>query len=100
MSDHNLNTAVRGPASPRLPGGLRDDRFISNGSILPGIARPRGDRLVSVVAILAGRDHPEVFDRISAIPLALIDFVMSFFLNDQGTERGCPFGSAARRHSR
>lgn len=61
---------------------FQDIIFTVNGSILPRIARRLGViALVSVVAILAARDHPGIFARISAIPFTLIGIALSVFMS-------------------
>ncbi|MAC57329.1 MAG: bestrophin [Novosphingobium sp.] len=61
---------------------LRDVLTTINGSILPRIGRRLGTiALVSVIAILAAKDHPGIFARISAMPFTLIGIALSVFMS-------------------
>ena len=62
--------------------GLFDILFAVNGSILPRIARRLAViAFVSVVAILAAREHPGIFAKISTIPFTLIGIALSVFMS-------------------
>ncbi|MCG2841536.1 bestrophin family protein [Sandaracinobacter sp. RS1-74] len=62
--------------------GLREILFALNGSILPRIAgRLATIAAVSLIAILAARQHPGVFGEISAIPFTLIGIALSIFMS-------------------
>jgi putative membrane protein len=61
---------------------FQDILFTVNGSILPRIARRLVViALVSIVAIIAARDHPGIFARISAMPFTLIGIALSVFMS-------------------
>ncbi|MCI4589113.1 bestrophin family protein [Sphingobium sp. BYY-5] len=61
---------------------LKDVLTAIHGSILPRIARRLGTiALVSVIAILAAKDHPGIFARISAMPFTLIGIALSVFMS-------------------
>lgn len=61
---------------------LRDILVTVNGSILPRILpRLATIALVSAIAVLAAREHPGIFARISAIPFTLIGIALSVFMS-------------------
>jgi putative membrane protein len=61
---------------------FKDIVFTINGSILPRImGRLATIALVSAIAILAAREHPGIFARISAIPFTLIGIALSVFMS-------------------
>lgn len=61
---------------------IRDIIFAVNGSILPRIARRLAMiAVVSVIAILAAREHPGIFAKISTIPFTLIGIALSVFMS-------------------
>jgi len=61
---------------------FKDILFTVNGSILPRIlGRLTTIAFVSLVAVLAAREHPGIFARISAIPFTLIGIALSVFMS-------------------
>lgn len=61
---------------------IRDIIFAVNGSILSRIARRLAMiAVVSVIAILAAREHPGIFAKISTIPFTLIGIALSVFMS-------------------
>lgn len=61
---------------------FRDIAFAVNGSILPRIAPHLiAIAFISALAILAAREHPGIFARISTIPFTLIGIALSVFMS-------------------
>ncbi|KSV66787.1 swarming motility protein YneE [Sinorhizobium sp. GL2] len=61
---------------------FKDIIFAINGSILPWIAwRLVAMAILSVIAVLAAREHPGIFAQISAIPFTLTGIALSVFMS-------------------